>query len=289
MTSKRHEFLDKIAQIKDLPSFPEVVARVMDTIGRTDANLDDLSKIINEDPSLAARMLKVVNSVYFATSYREISSIKEALVRLGFSEVYRICLTSQIIKLFENSKKSIDYKTFWKHSLMVAMTTRLVHEYSSTAGEEQLDTCFTAGLLHDIGVFVLDQFFHDDYVKTQTAVDATGSSCHEIEREMLGLDHGELGGFLLRHWKLPENLIQAVSYHHDPGRAKPEYRNLTQMVHIANFICNNQGFVYAQESIAETFSYGAWHDLGLKVDDIPNVIQDVKEEVDQADLLAFLM
>lgn len=278
----------RLAEVEDLPALPTIITQLEAAFQSDDSDAADVAEIITEDPVLASRVLKVANSVFYGISDSEIVSIKDAVARIGFAETRRLCTTLSLIKITGDVGGDLDHKLFWKHSLVVAVTTGVLAEYSSVVADVNKDETYMAGLLHDIGVLILDQYFADVYREIKEIGEREGVSRHAVEQYELGLDHGEIGGKLLEGWGLPKGIVEAVRWHHQPERAEEQYKSLVETVHLAEFVSTCLGVGDGGDGIPLGFDDMAWEDLDLSVDDIPEIIEKVKSQVEKCSTLVSL-
>ncbi len=289
MTSVRENLESRLRKIAYLPTMPQVLFKVEEALRDEKSAAARIGAIVSQDPALTASVLRVANSiVYRGRTSTRISSVPQAVGRLGFNEVKRICMSSALIRAFEGFGKGIDHVEFWRHSLTVGMATRIFFQHSrdlALRAADAADDAFTAGLLHDVGMLVMDQFFPEQFAKVRTQAEASGAPLAAAEVKLLGIQHGEIGGILLETWRLPVRVVDAISWHHDPDRAAPAHRTVAQMVHLADFMCVNQSIGDTLEGFYQDFSSGAWHDLGLSADQAPQMLEDLKEESERSDVL----
>lgn len=273
----RERLARAIREADGFPSFPEVVLSFDAEMRKPEPSLQVLAAIVEQDPPLAAGVLRVANSAAQGAS-REMTSIRAAVVRLGLRELRRLVLTTAIYRRF-SSYGGTNPKQFWLHSVLTAMLTRAIVRRSTCGfGEDAIEMAFTAGLLHDIGVLVLAYLVPDEYAELAALVRSEGGLLNERELERWSIDHGEAGELLAISWQLPMPIAQVVRYHHAPWAADPAHRTLVQVVHLANFVSNNQGFGRSEEGFPESFDHGAWQALGLTLEAIPALIDEVREE-----------
>jgi len=213
-------------------------------------------------------------------------SVREAVARLGFAESRRICTTLTMIETTRGFGTDMDHQRFWKHCLVAAVTTGVLAQFGNCSEQINPDEAYMAGLLHDIGVLVLDQYFPEQYHDVHTLMNDRGIPCDAAEKMLLHMDHGEIGGMLLRRWNLPAAIIEAVTWHHQPGVPYIANLRLVQIVHLAEFICTCLGIGDGGDGTTMGFSEIAWHDLGMSVDDIPRIIEKVKSEVARNSVLS---
>ena len=288
MSRAKDKLIQAILEIDDLPTLPSIMTQLENAFNADDSDADDIAKIIAEDVAMASRILKVSNSAFFGIPGAEFVSIRDAVARIGFAETKKLCTTISLISMTADLKGSMDQKMFWKHSLVVAVTTRVLGEFSAVVKRLNKDELYTAGLMHDIGVFILDGYFPDLYRNVVEISDAEGMARADVERMELGMDRGEVGGILLESWKLPKGIVEAVRWHHMPELSKDTFKSLVQTVHIAEFVSTCLGVGDGGDGTTHGFSDEAWESLNLSVDDIPKIIDAVKKEVEKCTTLVSL-
>ncbi len=287
--SAREAILKTLSDINKLPAIPEVVVRVLQLVNQKSGNAENLAKLINEDPSLAANVLKLVNSALYGAQVKEITSIKAAVTRLGSAEVSRLCMSLGVAKVFSGMGSGIRHKEFWKHSLAVGIAARMIQSERDSADDSLGEVVFTAGLLHDVGAFILDQFFNELFAEVQKAVKEEDRSAYGIEWERLGIDHGEVGGILLGHWGLPEDIVAAVSWHHAPEKAKDEHRRVAYLIYLADQLCNEIGLSFDYETAEEAVRPEALSELGVDMLDLPQLTERIGEEAQKSEMFSSLI
>ncbi len=289
MNAVREKIESRLNKIAYLPTMPEVLFKIEEALRDENSAAQQIGAIVSRDPALTASVLRVANSVVFRGPLsKRIASVRQAVARLGFNEVRRICLSSALIRAFEGFGKGIDHVEFWRHCLTVGLATRIFRRASrdtNLLADKEADDAFVAGLLHDVGMLVLDQFFPQQFAQIRKQAEANGIPLVAAESQVLGIHHGEIGGVLLASWRLPEAVVDAITWHHDPDRAAARNRTVAQMVHLADFICVNQSIGDTLEGFYDDFSPGAWHDLGLSADQVPQMLEDLKVEAERSDVL----
>ena len=229
-----------LAKVRTVPSMPSVVIQLRQYLSDPDVSFDELAKVIEFDPGLTANLLQLANSAYFGWSGK-IKTVKEAITRLGTNRIFQMVLCMSVAPLVRKPVKGYDMESngLWKHSIATAI------------GAEQLakilkipyaDEAFTAGLLHDMGKILLGTFVEIDDEPIKDLVQTEGLSFNEAERQVLGIDHAEAAAELLNFWKLPENVVAAARWHHDPNQAEDEHRQIVDLVHVADILCIRMGW-----------------------------------------------
>lgn len=236
-----------LSEQKELSSLPQVVSEVLKISADPDSATADMAKAIMKDPNLTARLLRVANSPFY-TSVQQITTINQAVVTLGMRAVTAMALAASVYNLANSINSSIDRKRFWRHSLEVAMASQ---EIARAIKYESPEEAFVCGLLHDIGILILEASFPDAYAKIWRLAEA-GESLAKMEEENWGTNHARVGQFLLRQWGLPEILSEAVGGHHVIFGAEDNYpyQQIILTVNLANRISRfNVGNVPPPEAV----------------------------------------
>ena len=201
-----------ISHVVKLLAFPFTVAKVLQLAENEKSAAADLAKVIQADPVISAQLLKISNSVLFASMNRRIGSVKDAIIRVGFKETRRLVMSMSVMRLFGERSNTIglDRKAFWFHSLVCGVIAERLARQMGTVNTEE---AFLAGILHDFGILLLDEFFPTIFSKVLE--DTTEKSTQFIlsEKAMLGISHNEMIGELFSRWKLPDSVTEALIGH----------------------------------------------------------------------------
>ncbi len=231
----RDEILSKIHSIQMMPaSTIEVIQLLQDP----DVSISKLSRTIEYDPGLTSNILRLANSSYFGFS-RAINSIKEAIVRLGTKDIFRLVMTSAVAPITQSTVKGYDLPSgeLWRHSAAVAIGS---DQLAAALGIKPPDHTFTAALLHDIGKIVLGTFVEVDASPIMGLAFTDHVSFVEAEHKVLGIDHAEVGSVFLAEWGLPSELVEVVRWHHEPECLKGDLLAV-DLVHVADILCLMSG------------------------------------------------
>jgi putative nucleotidyltransferase with HDIG domain len=234
---KKHVQREVSRSLERLPSLPLVVMEVMQLVESDSSSAGDFEEHISHDQALAARILRIANSSFFAQT-RKISSIRDAIVILGLRTLKSVVLAATTHKLFSTQETGYGYQPggLWKHSIACAVGSRLVAqraEYNMHEAEE----FFVHGLLHDIGKLLLNRFAAEKAEEFQEAFRHHQTNICESERLIFGTDHTKVGVRIADRWNLPPQVVECIRYHHYPSRAK-EHQKRVALVHAVNYMCH---------------------------------------------------
>jgi HD-like signal output (HDOD) protein/ActR/RegA family two-component response regulator len=195
--------------VAQLLAFPFTVAKVLNLAESLKSAASDLAKVIEADPVLSTQILKLSNSVLFASINRRIASMKDAIVRIGFRETKRLVMSMSVMKLFkeENMSAGFDRTGFWYHSLATGIIAERLARRLGTVNSEEV---FLSGLLHDFGIIVLDEFFPTILFRVLEDTSNRGALFIDRETAILGVHHNDVVKELFAKWKLPELVSEGV-------------------------------------------------------------------------------
>jgi putative nucleotidyltransferase with HDIG domain len=189
-----------ISRLKDLPTLPQVVARIMQIVSNPMTSAADLNEVIAVDQALTAKVLRLANSAYYGFP-KEITTIPQAVVILGFNTIRNLALSVSVHKMLFEGKERTHFspREFWKHSVGTAVASKLLAKRIGFKAEEN---AFTAGLLHDIGKNFFEQHTPEYNAVLDTAL-LGEEPLWKVERAQLGLDHAQVGAWMAEKWNLP--------------------------------------------------------------------------------------
>ena len=236
----------------------------------------DLLRVIMSDPPLAAKVLRVANSVHFHRGY-DVSDLQTAIVRLGFSNVRNLLMGVAVIRTLNPYFAGAPYtrEDFWVHSIAVGVTA------SHLSGQsEQLcaSSSFVMGLLHDIGKLVLDRTSRDRFTQSLQLSAGAKIPLHESEKVRLGCDHAQVAGELLSAWQFPRELVEPVRWHHHPEKCDAAHRPHAIILQTADWICNVHGLGRAGNHHPAAPDAAALIRLRVTGRSISSIVEAVKNE-----------
>jgi HD-like signal output (HDOD) protein len=225
-----------LGSLKDLPPMPKIIYKAREVMANPMSGFKEIAEVIETDQAIAAKVLQVSNSAYYGLSGM-VSSIHQATVVLGHKTLEQLITMVSATSLLGSRLKGyrMGSGTLWQHSLAVALCSRLIAKDRAPAMEND---AFSVGLIHDAGKLALDRYLLERKILVDQAL-TTGVNFLEVEKQVLGFDHTELASELCAKWKLPENHVSAMRFHHDPGASKGN--QLAYIIHTANHIAQQSG------------------------------------------------
>jgi HD-like signal output (HDOD) protein len=226
-----------IQRIREIPTIPIVSRRIMEIAGDEKACFKDLVRIIERDQALAVRILRVANSAFYGFLSR-VSSLEHALVILGINEVKSIVLGCSVYNFFSrNESDALDRTRFWKHAIICSQVAKLLGTHFNIRNDDSL---FLAGLIHDVGKVVLDQYFHEDFLQVIEYVSLTKTTFSKAEKRFLGATHYEIAAKILKQWRFPDSVVMQTLYHHAPWH-DTNYGTNSVIIYLANVLTKLAG------------------------------------------------
>lgn len=214
---------------------PQLIVEIIRIVNDPRSSAIQLQAAVERDPSLAARLMRTANSAAYGLR-RRLSTVREAICCLGFDEVKNLVVTASLADVFRTDATVGCYsrRGLWRHLVSVAAASRFV---ASRCGIRHLEEVYIAGLLHDLGLILMDQFLHKAFNDIVRVV-ATGRPLCESEQHRLGFDHTQLGERVAGHWNLPVATMAAIRYHHLADACENDSRPIVQVVELADFLCS---------------------------------------------------
>jgi len=231
-TKKRY-----LNSIRNLPSIPVVMFEVTKLLDNPMTSTNELGKIISKDQGLTAKILTVANSPLYGLP-RKVSTIEFAIVVLGFEQIKNIVIALSMIEAFSSKDKDEwNRKQFWIHSLATALGAKRI---ADDFGLAKTGEAFTAGLLHDLGISVIQRYFNKEFKQIVLLVKEKESTYLDAEMQILGMTHMDVGKYLIERWNLPNSLGEAIAFHHTPSQSE-NWKELASVVHLADYMTQRVG------------------------------------------------
>jgi len=270
---------DILAHVQRLPAFPASAARLAELLHDERAGAPEVEKVIRPDPTLTASLLRMAASAYFSPRSRP-ETVRQAVALLGVKRTFEIATGAALASMLPARLPGyeMEARSFWLHCVAVGVfSERLAKETRS----QSPDLLFTSGLLHDVGKLVISAFVQKEapsiLLKARHGMDFSAA-----EREVLGVDHAEVGAQVAKLWRLPEAVATAARWHHRPAEAPAgENRTLVDLVHAADALAISLGLGCDAGELARNVDPQAFTRLGLHVRRLEHVagegLQAVKE------------
>lgn len=265
-----------IKDISGIYTLPTAYHRINAAIDDPGSSNSQIGAIISEDPGLAARVLRLANSAFYNFPSK-IDSVAKAITILGTQQIRDLVLATSVIKVFSGiSEEIVTMKSFWQHSIACGVTAKII---ASQRREPNIESYFLAGLLHDIGSLILYTGLPKAASQIVSHARKHNKLLHLLEKKALGFDHAQLGGMLLKEWKLPKHLCDAVTNHHQPKSTDPLHFE-TESVHVGDIIVHSLQFGSNGENFVPKLDSKAWKRLGQKESSVNNYFSLLETQYD---------
>lgn len=270
-----------LRQTDHLPPLPQVAIKALRLIDDPRCSIPELSKVLSFDQALAGRILRWANSAFYGLR-SQVATLDQAIMYLGLMTVRELVVAASVGDMLNRQVAgySLERGELWRHSVAVAAGTRWV---ARKQDYRALDRAFIAGLLHDIGKLVLDKLLRSDsrWQEQWNTLREQGVPFTEMERELTGYDHAEIGGFIAEKWNLPKPLCEAIALHHHPDMAESE-PNLVSYVHIADAGALMAGIGLGYEGLSYRLDEAVCAHLHWTVPEMENLMQHEVDAVNEA-------
>ena len=266
-------------KVKGFPTLPDVVHKVLPLMEDESSSAKELADLISYDQAISSRLLKVSNSAYYGFM-RKIATVKHAIVVLGLQEVKSLTLGIAVLDTMKGvgSGTSLNGKELWMHSIGCAIAGQII---AKLVGGVKPEVIFTASLLHDIGKLVLDIYFGKEYVKIVEKTKENGLSMAEAEKEVMNVDHADVGGWICETWKFPPALTLPIANHHHLEGVNKDYLRLTLIVHLADILCKQARIGNSGDNNIPVIHPLVQSCLKLTKDDLGIIVENLKQEEDK--------
>lgn len=269
-----------IALVNDseISSIKQIVTQIISIINDPDSSAKDLKDIIEIDPPLSAKLLKLSNSAFYGYP-KTISEIQEAIVCIGFDAVKELALSQKVCELFEKDDYFHGYSriSLWKHSVAVAMCSKLIYRREF---RERGENMYVTGLLHDIGIIVFDQFQQEKFKSVLKRGRSEKNNLATVEIADLGFSHADIGMAIARDWEFPDELVFGIGNHHNPEAIENGISKVISTIFIADYICQMKRIGYCDAPYAnKTLFQKCILKLKIKEKALDLIVEEVDKEI----------
>lgn len=268
-----------VDKVQGLPTLPSMLNNINQMILNPRTSAKEVAQVIASDPALTSKVLRVVNSSFYGFPNR-ITTITHAIVILGFNTVKSIVLSSTIFDVFRRSVKPGDFDRaeFWKHSIGCGAAAKVL---GRRINYPMLEELFIAGLLHDVGKIILDQFLADKFAEVLALVRSRDCLIVEAEAEVLGLTHADVGAWLFEKWNLSKGLVETTRCHHNPQLAGDQQK-FAEIIHLADILVRALRFGNGGDAKIPAVNDAAWRSLGLAEPELDDLLLQTSAEIEKA-------
>ncbi len=270
---------DLLTLVDKMPAFPQSVQRIMDLTSDINCSPRALVNVIQNDPVLMMRILKLVNSSYFGLS-QKITSVNHAVVYIGINTVKNVALSTAALGILPRKNSAgFNIDKFFTHSLSTATVAKMLAKKLNISETESSDF-FMCGLLHDFGKIVFTSFLPEEYRQTLLIAIEQAIPLHDAEMRIIGTDHTQVGSLLAEKWGLPSSTVECIRNHH---RREPGQLLLTDTVVAANEISKKVGAGYSGDNIVQELPETIYGLLGVySIEDIVESLGDFSLTMDKS-------
>jgi len=283
LVSDREKILKLLNEKEDLPPLPDVLIGLNKKINDPETDIEEISELIETEPVLSGRLIKLANSVLFGGGRDKAEDLQTAIMRLGLKMVLDLAYTLELPAMFKR-RKTFNQLRLWKHSLAVAFLSQTLAEKASLP-RDQKDAVYTAGLMHDIGILVFDFLIDTEYGQFLKGAASSGHSLEVLEQHQFGIAHPELGAaFIEKRWPIAPQVINAVGAHHQALKGKPQSGAMAKIVDLANRLANHFGITNGLTQYRSEPPARGYHALlGITEEELEELMQKTREGVEQTE------
>ncbi len=271
-----------------LPSLPQILEELVKKLSDPNSNLDNIEELVEVDQSITTQILQVSNKVEFTEPGEErITTIHDALHKLGFENAKKIALNVSVLKLMKLTKSTVNFscEDLWQHSLGVAIASS---EISNLVGYDNPDQAYACGLMHDIGKVIKLKYSKKDFSKEITSAYRKKIDLFDLEIMRNLIRHDIAGAKMMQAWNMPESLILPVLWHHTEDRAQrqdvfdPSSQTLIDIVYFANFLVHKIGIGFSGHAITKVPSDKFLRSMGVDREGLDDLAAQINQTFEEA-------
>ncbi len=274
----------KIERIANLPTLPEIVLRVRKIVNSPTTSSQDLANVVGQDLALSAKIIRLANSAFYGVP-RSVTNINSAIVVLGFKVINTIVMSLTVFDRFPHDKRTALFNraAFWRHCTSCALISRFMAERMSVSFPFDAEDAFCAGLLHDIGKVVMEQYLHEDFHRALLHAKKSSAPLYCAEKETLGYTHADVAQWLTSNWGLPSPLQLPMVYHHSPQQAR-SCNAMVTLTHWADHLCYELKLTIDEVYASPPLDRVSTARLAISEDDVERVKLRLVNELDKVDI-----
>jgi HD-like signal output (HDOD) protein len=272
------ELLD-VVEASAIKPLPLILQRIINLISDPDATIMDLKCVIDQDPPLTANILRKANSPYYGFR-RIVTDVLDAIVIMGYDEIKELTLHQKLWELFRKENGALpgySRLSLWIHCVGVALCSKYIYRRELGLRGHNI---YTAGLLHDIGIIIEDQFLANEFAAIANLVHTREVNQHEAEERIIGFCHEDLGKSLLEKWDIPGEICQAVGAAERPAQDSPTAGIMADVLYVANYACQSKGIGYTEMPLEDRQMYQfCLKRLNVEDASMQVILEDVDKEI----------
>jgi HD-like signal output (HDOD) protein/ActR/RegA family two-component response regulator len=229
-----------VSSIDHLPSLPALYTEVLNEINSPTGSLNKIGEIISKDVAMSAKILQLVNSAFFGLP-KHVATPHRAVCLLGVDTIKALTLSVKIFSQFSQSKLTgYSISNLWNHSILTGVLARSIAT-NEDRSQSEIDEAFMAGLLHDVGKLILLDKLPQKSLEIVKLANSTNCYLWEAEQKILGTTHAQVGAYLIGIWGLSESIVEAIAFHHSPGKCPNDRFSILSAVHLADVLEQGEG------------------------------------------------
>ncbi len=268
--------------IDSMPSLSITVSKILEVTKNPQVTAKDLNKVISLDPVLVGKVLKLVNSAYYGLS-NKVTSLVTAIIMLGINTIKNLALSTAVLGSMRkgSSFKTLNVDGFWRHSIGVGATSKLIATKIGIPANRR-EEFFIGGLLHDIGKIPLNVIFEEEYLHAIQQADMHKTQLIEMEKELIGITHCEVGKLIGEKWRLTDETYECILHHHDPNMASEKNFKLVSSVYIANIYCNLNEVGFSGNRYTKKIEDYLLSSVGVTEEYLDEIVESISAEIEKA-------
>ncbi len=260
-----------------LSALPEIYFKINDVINDPESSFGDVSEIISNDVSLSVRLLKIVNSSFYNFP-SEIDTISHSISIVGTQQLRDLALATMVLTAFKGIPEDhVDMKSFWRHSVACGVSAWGI---AVNCRAENPERYYLTGMLHDVGRLIILENHPEKAREIMERCQLEKKLAFEVEREILGFDHGAIGAALLTSWKLPSTLGDVVKNHHDPLN-DTQYPLETAILNLADIFAKSMELGFSGDPLVPPLLPKSWDKIGMDVNSLPMLWEQIESQYNE--------
>ncbi len=252
-------------RVRTLPALPDTALRLMEVINNPRSTVDQIVDVIKYDQAVTGEVLRLCNSAFFGLA-RKVESLNDAMKCLGTVKVLQLVMSVHTNAILSQKQTGygLEPGVLWRHSVAVALGSSM---FAGHLKLPNISLAFTAGLLHDVGKTILNEYVAEEYGEIIRLVTEERRSFTEAEHQVLGCSHEEVGALVGERWDLPDAIVKCIRYHHEPAALDPP-DSLVDAVYLANSVCLLLGIGLGEDGLSYRADDAVMERHGLKESDL---------------------